>query len=61
MADTKGTPGKPYFLSKMLLRDDIKFSDNNVPESEDELLDYLLLFRFRQQLREALQNMNSYV
>lgn len=55
VADTKGTPGKPYFLSKMLLRDDIKFSDNNVPESEDELLDYLLLFRFRQQLREALQ------
>lgn len=55
VTDTKGTPGKPYFLSKMLLRDDIKFSDNNVPESEDELLDYLLLFRFRQQLREALQ------
>lgn len=53
--DEKGTPGKPYFLSKMLLRDKIRFSDNNVPESEDELLDYLLLFWFRQQLQEALQ------
>ena len=47
------TEGKPYFLSTLLLRDSIKLNDHTVPNSEDELYDYLLLFWFKEQLLNA--------
>lgn len=45
--------GKAYFLSTLLLSDKIKMNNNNVPSSEDELYDYLLLFWFKEQLQSA--------
>lgn len=51
--DEKGQPAKPYFLSTMLLRDKLQLNDHTVPNSEDELFDYLLLFWFKEQLQEA--------
>lgn len=47
------TPGKPYFLATMLLDDLIKLNDDTVPNNEDEIYDYLLLFWFREQLQMA--------
>lgn len=44
---------KPYFLSTLLLHDRVKFNDNTIPNSEDELYDYLLLFWFKEQLQNA--------
>lgn len=46
-------PGKPYFLSTMLLKDNIKLNENMVPGNEEELYDYLLLFWFKNQLQNA--------
>ena len=46
---------KPYFLTTMLLRDKIKFNDNQVPSNEDEVMDYLMLFYLKQQLLDAYQ------
>jgi len=51
--DAQGEPGKPYFLANMLLRDKVDLNDNNVPNSEDEIFDYLLLFWFKEQLQRA--------
>ena len=45
--------GKPYFLSTMLLRDKLELSDNMIPNNEDEIFDYLLLFWFKEQLQKA--------
>lgn len=55
MLDKDGnvTPGKPYFLAAMLLGDLIKLSDNTVPNNEDEIFDYLLMFWFSEQLQRA--------
>lgn len=44
---------KPYFLCSMLLSNKLKIHDNNVPVNEDEVFDYLMLFWFREKLREA--------
>lgn len=44
---------KPYFLCSMLLSNKLKIHDNNVPVNEDEIFDYLMLFWFREKLREA--------
>lgn len=52
--DEKGDVGKPYFLSTMLLRDKVELSNNTVPNSEDEIFDYLLLFWFKEQLQKAI-------
>ncbi|MBO5060769.1 MAG: hypothetical protein J6C82_07640 [Clostridia bacterium] len=43
----------PYFLSMLLSRNDIKLSDNSVPFSSDNLLDYFLWFKFKNQLERA--------
>ncbi len=50
------TPGKPYFLSTMLLHDKLDLNhinNNTVPTSEDEIFDFLLWFWFREQFLEA--------
>ncbi|MBR1816282.1 MAG: hypothetical protein IJ763_06235 [Lachnospiraceae bacterium] len=44
---------KPYFLSTLLLDSDVKLNDDNIPNSYDELFDYLLLIWFRKYLQEA--------
>lgn len=51
--DENNNIGKPYFLSTLLLRDKIELNDNTVPNNEDEILDYLLLFWFKTQLQRA--------
>lgn len=44
---------KPFFLSTLLLRNQLELNDNTVPNSEDEIFDYLLLFWYKQQLINA--------
>lgn len=44
---------KPYFLATMLLYDKLTLSKNMVPSNEEEIFDYLLLFRFKEQLQQA--------
>lgn len=44
---------KPYFLATMLLYDKLMLSKNMVPSNEEEIYDYLLLFRFKEQLQQA--------
>lgn len=51
--DEKKGMGKPYFLSTMLLKNKINFNNDNVPSGEEEIMDYLLLFWFKNQLQEA--------
>lgn len=51
--DENGNVGKPFFLSTMLLKNKLEFNDNMVPNSEDEIFDYLLLFWFKEQLQRA--------
>lgn len=51
--DEQGIPGKPFFLSTMLLRDKVKLSDNMIPNNEEEIFDYLLLFWFKEHLQKA--------
>lgn len=51
--DDNNKISRPFFLSTMLLRDKVKLNDSNIPNSEDEIFDYLLLFWFREQLQRA--------
>lgn len=44
---------KPYFLATMLLNEKIRFNDDTVPNNEEEIFDYLLLFWFKKYLQEA--------
>lgn len=44
---------KPYFLATMLLNEKIRFNDDTVPNNEEEIFDYLLLFWFKNHLQEA--------
>lgn len=50
---TKFDDEKPYFLATMLLYDKIALNDNTVPSNEDEIFDYLLLYRFKELLQKA--------
>ena len=45
---------RTYFLSTLLLsRSGLRLSNDTVPSSDDHIFDYLLVLRFRQQLRQA--------
>lgn len=46
--------GKPFFLATMLLRDGIKFTDDTIPSSLEEIYDYLLMFIYKKHLEQAL-------
>ncbi len=50
--DAKGS--KPFFLATMLRRDGIIWDDNTVPADDEELFDFLLLFRFMKHLETAI-------
>lgn len=43
----------PFFLATMMLRDGIRFSQDNIPASLDNLYDYLLIFLFKKYLEES--------
>lgn len=45
---------KPYFLSTLLFNDIFELNDNMVPNNEDEIIDYLLLFWYKNQLQKAI-------
>lgn len=44
---------KPYFFATMLLNEKIRFNDDTVPNNEEEIFDYLLLFWFKKHLQDA--------
>lgn len=51
---TKFDKEKPYFLSTLLLRNDIKFNESCVPANNDNIFDYLLVILFKHHLKKAL-------
>ena len=54
--DAANRKSQPYFLAAMLMHGkNIDLNDDMVPSDEEELFDYLLLFWFRDQFREAIR------
>lgn len=51
--NSNGEKGRPYFLSTLLFRDKLNLNENTVPENDESVFDYLLLYWFKTQLQKA--------